>query len=88
MYCKRFIRACIPALFIMASQVANAASGDGSLVGRLHARDQAAISGAEVTARNPATGFSRTVKAALHDDQALLYPGVQAQFEARATSRA
>ena len=31
--------------------------------------------------------FSRTVKAALHDDQALLYPGVQAQFEARATSR-
>ena len=32
--------------------------------------------------------FSRTVKAALHDDQALLYPGVQAQFEARATSRA
>ena len=63
MYCKRFIRACIPALFIMASQVANAASGDGSLVGRLHARDQAAISGAEVTARNPATGFSRTVKA-------------------------
>ncbi len=63
MYCKRFIRACIPALIIMASQVANAASGDGSLVGRLHARDQGAISGAEVTARNPATGFSRTVKA-------------------------
>jgi NAD(P)-dependent dehydrogenase (short-subunit alcohol dehydrogenase family) len=32
--------------------------------------------------------FSRTVKAALHDDQALLYPGVEAQFEARARSRA
>jgi NAD(P)-dependent dehydrogenase (short-subunit alcohol dehydrogenase family) len=32
--------------------------------------------------------FSRTVKAALHDDQTLLYPGVEAQFAARATARA
>ena len=63
MYNKRFIRACIPALFIMASQMANAASGDGSLVGRLNAQDKSAVSGAEITARNPATGFSRKVKA-------------------------
>ena len=48
----------------MASRnVANAASGDGSLVGHLNAEDKSAVSGAEITARNPATGFSRTVKA-------------------------
>jgi hypothetical protein len=63
MYNKRFIRACIPAFFIMASQLTNAASGDGSLVGHINAEDKAAVSGAEITARNPATGFSRTVKA-------------------------
>ena len=40
-----------------------AASGDGSLVGRINAENPAAVSGAEVTARNPATGFSRKVKA-------------------------
>ena len=28
--------------------------------------------------------FSRSVKASLHDDLDLLYPGIQAQFEARA----
>jgi len=60
---KRIIRACLPALFIMAAQIANAASGDGSLVGHLNAEDKSAVSGAEITARNPATGFSRTVKA-------------------------
>ena len=44
-------------------QVARAASGDGSLVGHLSADDKNAVSGAEITARNPNTGFSRTVKA-------------------------
>ena len=63
MYNKRFIRACLPALVLMASQLANAASGDGSLVGHLNAQEKSAVSGAEITARNPATGFSRTVKA-------------------------
>ena len=63
MYNKRFIRACIPAFFIMASQLTYAASGDGSLVGHINAEDKSAVSGAEITARNPATGFSRTVKA-------------------------
>ncbi len=63
MYTKRFIRACIPALLIVASQMANGASGDGSLVGHLDAEDKSAVSGAEVTARNPATGFSRKVRA-------------------------
>src|SRR4051812_11656916 len=63
MYNKRFIRACLPALVLMASQLAHAASGDGSLVGHLNAQDKASVSGAEVTVRNPATGFSRTVKA-------------------------
>jgi hypothetical protein len=42
---------------------AYAASGDGSLVGKLAAEDKRTVSGAEVTARNPDTGFSRTVKA-------------------------
>src|SRR5687768_10215313 len=40
-----------------------AASGDGSLVGRLNAEDAALVSGAEITARNPANGFSRKVTA-------------------------
>jgi hypothetical protein len=60
---KRFSKACLPAVFIMAAQLANAASGDGSLVGRLHAENQGTVSGAEITVRNPATGFSRKVKA-------------------------
>jgi hypothetical protein len=60
---KRLISACMPALILMASPLANAASGDGSLVGRLSAQDQSAVAGAEVTARNPATGFSRKIKA-------------------------
>ena len=46
-----------------ASQLAHAASGDGSLVGHLNAADKSAVSGAEITARNPDTGFTRTVKA-------------------------
>jgi outer membrane receptor for ferrienterochelin and colicin len=43
--------------------VARAASGDGSLVGRLTALDNKPLADAEVTVRNPETGFSRTVKA-------------------------
>jgi hypothetical protein len=68
---KRIISARMPALVVMAlivvlaapSQLAHAASGDGSLVGHLNAEDPSAVSGADVTARNPATGFSRRVKA-------------------------
>ncbi len=40
-----------------------AASGDGSLVGRLTGSDNKPLADAEVTARNPQTGFTRTVKA-------------------------
>ena len=42
---------------------AQAASGDGSLVGRLTGSDNKPLAQAEVTARNPETGFSRTVRA-------------------------
>jgi carboxypeptidase family protein/TonB-dependent receptor-like protein len=41
---------------------ARAASGDGSLVGHLTTEDKSSVSGVDVTARNPQTGFSRTVK--------------------------
>jgi hypothetical protein len=44
-------------------QSAYAASGDGSLVGRLTSGDKRPITDAEVTVRNPETGFTRTVKA-------------------------
>ena len=44
---------------LLAFQAAHA-SGDGSLVGRLNASDASTVQGAEITARNPATGFSRT----------------------------
>jgi hypothetical protein len=44
-------------------QVARAASGDGSLLGHLTTQDKSKVGGAEITARNPETGFSRTVKA-------------------------
>jgi hypothetical protein len=68
---RPLISACTQALVMIALvlamagpwHLAHAASGDGSLVGRLNAEDKSAVSGAEVTARNPATGFSRTVKA-------------------------
>jgi len=67
---KQFISACMPAFVIMAlfvaaatSQLAQAASGDGSIVGQLIAGDKSTVSGAEITARNPATGFSRKVRA-------------------------
>ena len=74
MYNKRFISARTPVLSCMAlfmvllisagtSQLAHAASGDGSLVGHLNAADKNAVSGAEITARNVATGFTRKVKA-------------------------
>src|SRR4051812_24750808 len=71
MFIKRFISARTPVLVTVAlfmavvgtTQPAHAASGDGSLVGHIHAPDQGAVAGAEVTARDPSTGFSRTIKA-------------------------
>jgi outer membrane receptor for Fe3+-dicitrate len=42
---------------------ATAASGDGSLVGRLTDGNNKPLADAEVTVRNPDTGFTRTVKA-------------------------
>src|SRR5262245_22420660 len=48
---------------ILAEPTAYAASGDGSLVGHITSAEKANIGGAEVTARNPQTGFTRTVKA-------------------------
>jgi len=74
MFYKRFISARTPVLSCMAlfmillistatSQLAHAASGDGSLVGHLNAADKTAVSGAEVAARNVDTGFTRKVKA-------------------------
>jgi outer membrane receptor for ferrienterochelin and colicin len=63
MYNKSLIKACVAAVIIGASQMTNAASGDGSIVGHINATgDKSLLSGAEVTARNPATGLSRTVK--------------------------
>lgn len=44
-------------------QLAQAASGDGSLVGRLTTADNTPLADAEVTVRSPETGLSRTVKA-------------------------
>ncbi|MFL6619141.1 MAG: carboxypeptidase regulatory-like domain-containing protein [Povalibacter sp.] len=44
-------------------QLSHAASGDGSLVGRIISSDKSSLEGIEVTVRNPETGFSRTVKA-------------------------
>src|SRR5688572_7319066 len=61
-YNKSFIRACIPALVIMASQRANGASGDGSLVGQLNGEDRGTVRGADTTACNPACGLSRKVR--------------------------
>src|SRR5690349_722509 len=63
MYNKSLIKVCIAALFIMAAPMTMAASGDGSIVGRLNSDNKSAISGAEITAKNPANGFSRTIKA-------------------------
>jgi hypothetical protein len=64
---KRLSGACLQVLVIAAmaltSQLALAASGDGSIVGKLSASDKSLVSGAEITARNPATGFSRKVRA-------------------------
>src|SRR6185503_16218095 len=48
---------------ILALPTAYAASGDGSLVGHITSADKAKAGGAEVTARNPQTGLTRTVKA-------------------------
>ena len=44
-------------------QIAHAASGDGSLVGRVISNDKGSLEGLEITVRNPETGFSRTVRA-------------------------
>jgi hypothetical protein len=44
-------------------QLAFGASGDGSLVGRLTSSDNKPLGEAEITAKNPETGFSRTVRA-------------------------
>src|SRR5688572_28410428 len=44
-------------------QTASAASGDGSLVGRITSAGDTSLEGVEVTVRNPETGFSRTVGA-------------------------
>jgi hypothetical protein len=48
---------------LLALQSARAATGDGSLVGRLIASDPSSVSGTEIVARNPQTGFARTVRA-------------------------
>jgi hypothetical protein len=42
--------------------VAHAASGDGSLVGRLTDASNKPVTEADITVRNPETGFTRTVK--------------------------
>jgi hypothetical protein len=60
---KRLMRAGPALLALAAAAAVHAASGDGSLIGHLTAADNKAVSGAEVTARNPDTGFTRTVKA-------------------------
>jgi hypothetical protein len=44
-------------------QITHAASNDGSLVGRITSSDNSSLQGLEVTARNPETGFTRTVRA-------------------------
>ena len=59
---KRIFRACLPALVLLASSLALAASGDGSIVGHITAETASTLSGAEVTARNLDTGLSRTVR--------------------------
>ncbi len=44
-------------------QMSHAASSDGSLIGTITTSDKSALQNLEITARNPETGFSRTVKA-------------------------
>ncbi len=53
----------LSALFSGLASTALAAGGDGSITGRLSAADKSVVSGAEITARDPATGFSRKVTA-------------------------
>src|SRR5688572_16790996 len=63
---KRLIDVCTKVLalgVLGAAGLAQAAGGDGSINGRLNAPDKALVGGAEITARDPATGFSRTVTA-------------------------
>jgi hypothetical protein len=57
------LRASLPALALLVSSLAFGGSGDGSIVGHINAETKSMASGAEITARNAATGFSRTVKA-------------------------
>jgi len=59
---KKIISTCLAALVLMASHLASAASGDGSIVGRISAPDKSVVGGVDLTARNPATGLTRTVK--------------------------
>ena len=47
----------------LGSLAVQAATNDGSVVGRVVASDGSSAAGVEITARNPATGFSRTVRA-------------------------
>ena len=47
----------------MPLQISYAAATDGSLVGTIATTDKSSLNGVEITARNPETGFTRTVKA-------------------------
>ncbi|HEY5807582.1 MAG TPA: TonB-dependent receptor [Povalibacter sp.] len=47
----------------MPLQLSHAANTDGSLIGTITTSDKSSLEGAEITVRNPETGFSRTVKA-------------------------
>jgi Carboxypeptidase regulatory-like domain/TonB dependent receptor/TonB-dependent Receptor Plug Domain len=65
---NRFLRTAIylamgASLAAALPQISMAASGDGSIVGRLTGTDNKPLADADVTARNPETGFTRTVKA-------------------------
>lgn len=51
------------AVAMMPLQISQAASNDGSLVGKIIASDQSSLEGISITVRNPETGFTRTVKA-------------------------
>jgi hypothetical protein len=53
-------------------QTAQAATGDGSLVGRLIASDPSTVRDTEIIARSPDTGFSRTVRA--NEDGSYRFP--------------
>lgn len=63
---KRIIRKTTLAVALslcITSLAVQAANNDGSVVGRVVANDGGAVGGLEITARNPATSFERTVRA-------------------------